>query len=388
MLVPESSAPQSDGRGHFLGDKREYWRILARDALSLVLTLGIYRFWVSSDVRRYLWSHSEVAGEQLDYTGDPLDLLRGFLVLVVVLGPLLAISPILAIAAGDLRMATIAQYAPVMFLSLASVLALYQARRYRVDNTVFRGLRFHQTGSAWLYALRATGWLMVNLLTLGLSYPWARSSQERYKMGHTFYGDVRGGFEGSGWQLFKRGIGLWAIALGPAYWLKELFASVAWAACALVLVYPLLHAMVLRWRISGMRFGTLSFESDFPIWPLYKAYLKFYGSLLLLAIVGTISVNSIIVAGRAANLLSEVSQKSLQQIAEDLMVIGLVIFYFVGATAAAFAYQATVRFETWHSIVDALIVRGLDQFERAKANPAFAAGHPGRIGAALNLGGY
>ena len=67
----------------FLGESRDYWRILSRDAVLLIVTLGLYRFWVANDIRRYLWSNTEIAGDELEYTGDPFELLVGFLVLVV-----------------------------------------------------------------------------------------------------------------------------------------------------------------------------------------------------------------------------------------------------------------------------------------------------------------
>ena len=68
--------------------------------------------------------------------------------------------------------------------------ASYRARRYRLTRTVLRGVRFNQTGSGLLYAIRATLWSIANITTLGLTYPWAVASLERYKMRHTFYGDV------------------------------------------------------------------------------------------------------------------------------------------------------------------------------------------------------
>ena len=175
----------------------------------------MYRFWVTTDMRRYLWSRTDLAGEQLDYTGDPIELLLGFLVLVVVLAPLVVIFAILGIASGEYGLVRIATFAPIVLLAPIAVLALYQARRYRVNHTVFRGLRFRQTGSAWVYVLLIAFWTVVGALTLGLAYPWARASLERYKMRHTYYGDLQASFEGSGWELFKRGFLLWLVVWGP-----------------------------------------------------------------------------------------------------------------------------------------------------------------------------
>jgi uncharacterized membrane protein YjgN (DUF898 family) len=397
------TAAPVEGRGQFFGDRREYRHILVRDGLLLIATAGVYRFWVSTDVRRYLWSRTELDGEQLDYTGDPLELLAGFLVLLVVLGPLLALFSVASLSTGNLVIATLAVYAPVVLLVPLSVLALYQARRYRTNHTIFRGLRFHQTGSAWIYALRMTLWLIVNFATFGLSYPWARASLERYKMRHTYYGDVQGGFVGSGWALFRRGFIPWLILCGPVVAMffmlgaeieglteqqvQELVSrfflrSGLWLLVAGIVIYPIFHAMVLRWRIAGMRFGTLTLSSRFATWGICKAYFKFFGLLGLItiaAVIGVLVVQRIIVP---------VWPVGSSAVIEFVGVIFLVIAYFAIATLAAFAYQATVRFDTWRLIVDALVLRGLDQLDRAKVHAGHAARHAGRIGAALNLGGF
>src|SRR5262249_32403014 len=125
------------GRGRFVGEGKAYRRLLRRDAFPLITTLGLYRFWVATDVRQYLWSRTEIAGEQLDYTGNPIELLVGFLVLLGILGPVLAVLSILSVS-SDLSVAIISAYLPLTLIAPLSVLALYQARRYRVNHTVFR----------------------------------------------------------------------------------------------------------------------------------------------------------------------------------------------------------------------------------------------------------
>ena len=47
----------------FLGQRRAYWRLLIRGALLLIVTLGIYRFWLTTDARRFLWANTEIDGD-------------------------------------------------------------------------------------------------------------------------------------------------------------------------------------------------------------------------------------------------------------------------------------------------------------------------------------
>ena len=75
------------GGVRFLGQRRSYWRLLIRGAVLLMVTLGIYRFWLATDIRRFLWSNTEIAGEALEYTGTALELLLGFLIAIAILIP-------------------------------------------------------------------------------------------------------------------------------------------------------------------------------------------------------------------------------------------------------------------------------------------------------------
>ena len=149
----------------------------------LLVTLGIYRFWLQTDVRRFLWNNTEIAGDNLEYIGTARELLLGFLIAIAFLVPLYAIFYLGAFAAG-----WIGQLAGVLALFVLAVLgqfAVYRARRYRLSRTVYRGIRFHQTGSAWRYAICAIFWWGMIGMTLGLAYPWAQASLERFKIRNT-----------------------------------------------------------------------------------------------------------------------------------------------------------------------------------------------------------
>src|SRR5262245_6968909 len=197
----------------FLGFERDYWRIWIRGSVLLAVTLGIYRFWLTTDTRQFLWSNTEVLGEPLEYTGTARELLIGFLIAVAILVPFYALLFLLALGIDQLR-----ELAGLIGFVLATLLghyAVYRARRYRLTRTVFRGVRFHQTGSAWGYAVRAVLWWTLVILTLGLAYPLAQSRLERFKMRNTWIGNLQGRFEGSATSLFLRGFLMWLVIIGP-----------------------------------------------------------------------------------------------------------------------------------------------------------------------------
>ena len=112
----------------FLGFDKDYWRLWIRGSALLALTLGIYRFWLTTDTRRFLWSNTEMLGEPLEYTGTARDLLIGFLIAVAILIPFYAFIFLLALTQG-----LIGQLAGVIGFALATVLghcAVFRARRY------------------------------------------------------------------------------------------------------------------------------------------------------------------------------------------------------------------------------------------------------------------
>src|SRR5262245_197730 len=188
----------------FRGDASVFWRLLIHGAVLLMFTLGIYRFWLTTDMRRFLWTNTELAGESFEYTGTAVELLLGFLIAIAILAPINVVFFLFTFSAGSIgQWAGLA--APGLLLLLAHY-AIYRARRYLLTRTIYRGVRFHQSGSAWHYSVCAAWWWSLTVISLGLAYPFAQASLERFKMRNTWFGNLPGRFEGSGGQLFLRGI--------------------------------------------------------------------------------------------------------------------------------------------------------------------------------------
>ena len=180
-----------------------------RGALLELVTLGFYRFWLATDMRRHLWSHTSVGGDAPEYTGTAKELLIGFLVALAILAPVYLAYFFIGIEA-ELYQA-FASVPLVLFFYLFYQFAMYRARRYRLSRTIWRGVRFWMKGSGWSYAWRAGLWMLLVIVTLGLALPWCQAALERYKMRNSFYGDLAGRFEGTGGGLFKQVWWLWLV---------------------------------------------------------------------------------------------------------------------------------------------------------------------------------
>src|SRR3954464_2247122 len=187
---PETAPLPPPTGGRFSGNERAFWRLVVRGAVLLLVTLGIYRFWLATDVRRFLWSNTEVGGDGLEYIGTARELLLGFLIAIALLVPINIVFFLAAFARGIVGQ--LAGLLALVALGLLGQFAVYRARRYRLTRRIYRGIRFHQTGSAWRYAICAIFWWGMIALTLGLAYPFAQASLERFKIRHTWYGTLQG----------------------------------------------------------------------------------------------------------------------------------------------------------------------------------------------------
>lgn len=403
----------------FVGEPRAYWRLLVRGAVLLALTLGIYRFWFATDLRRFLWSNTEIAGNTLEYSGTALELVIGFLIAIALLVPVYVGFFVLALNFGPAGQFVSVLGFPV--LAFLGHFAVYRARRYRLTRTIYRGLRCHQTGSAWRYAVCALFWWTLILLTFGLAYPFAQARLERYKMRHTYYGDLGGRFEGSGLRLFLRGLPMWLMVVGPLLVVVAVAASIDWGAViaagrqaesavdfaarlegassffalvviaiaavgaslvAAALLFPVFQAMVLRWWISGIRFGGLSLRSRLRTGQVYAAYLRFlwYGLLLLLAL-AALAVVTFLGFGLVSGATG---QSELTEIMGAAAAVGLYVAAMLGFSTL---YQGTVKLALWRCGMESAEIEGAAVLAHVRAAGTSSSAVGEGLADALNVGG-
>jgi uncharacterized membrane protein YjgN (DUF898 family) len=269
-VVPQFPPPLPPAPPTFSGNRREFFRLVARGAALELVTVGFYRFWLITDVRRHLWSNTLIDGDGAEYTGRGRELLLGFLFALAILAPFWLAYFLVGIEAERYR--AFASTPLVLALYVFGQFAIYRARRYRLTRTVWRGVRFWMDGSGVAYAMRAMGWGVLMVLTLGLILPWREAALERYKMQHSHYGDLQGRFEGKGWEFFRQIWWLWP----AAPFLIMLFPVIPF-------VYAEFKVIEWRWWISGIRFGDVRLESTLRARALHGLYWKAIGWFVLLA---------------------------------------------------------------------------------------------------------
>ncbi len=220
---PLPSRPRAVG---FVGRRRPLFWLALRTGIVTVLTLGIYRFWMKTRLRRWYWSAVQPGGTPLEYVGQPLEKLLGFCIAVVFLAFYIGLVNLgLAFASFALLGGNAAAYA----LSFAGIVPLifyarYRARRYVLARTRWRGIRFGLDPGAWGYAARALGHWIAVIATAGILWPRLVFGLEKYRTDRTFWGDARL-HQGGDWTMLMPAFA--HLLLGTAFSLLAMALAVA-----------------------------------------------------------------------------------------------------------------------------------------------------------------
>ena len=201
-----------------VGRARELWPVVLVNAVLNLLTLSFYRFWAKTKVRRFLWHNTTLNGEPFEYTGTGKELFIGFLIVFfAVIVPLIIAQNVLSALAASLHPALVVALSLSFYVVILLLigLAIYRARRYRLTRTFWRGIRGNMAGDPKVYAASYLGLIALNIVTLGLSYPFGRMRLFGRLMRETTFGDRQFSFEGAVWPLYQRYLLLWVpILLG------------------------------------------------------------------------------------------------------------------------------------------------------------------------------
>jgi len=181
-----STVAQFTGRAGELAD------LSIRTTMLTILTLGIYRFWMKTNLRRYYWASIRADGEPLEYTGKGSELFLGFLLAMVILTVYLAVVTIGLAYAGMAiferpEMASLTAVAIVPLIPIA----IYRARRYLLSRTRWRGIRFGVEAGSWGYAARYFLSGVLTLLSLGLLYTLMQFQLAKFAANRTWFGNLR-----------------------------------------------------------------------------------------------------------------------------------------------------------------------------------------------------
>ena len=195
-----ASPPLPRAEFEFTGSGGEYFRIWIVNLALTVVTLGIYSAWAKVRRLQYFYRNTRVADASFDYHGNPVAILKGRIVAVVLLFAYnfaLEFRPVLALIVAI----------PV---ALALPWILRQSLRFRLHYSSWRGLRFSFRGDL-AGAYRAfMKWPILTQLSLYLLGPMWHQRLKHYQHGNSFFGDTRFAIAASVGAFYR----IYAVAAG------------------------------------------------------------------------------------------------------------------------------------------------------------------------------
>jgi uncharacterized membrane protein YjgN (DUF898 family) len=177
----------------FTGRGGEYFRIWIVNLCLTLVTLGIYSAWAKVRRLQYFYRHTAVAGASLDYHGNPIAILKGRILAIILFGSysaMINVNPIAGLAIFAVIMAIM----PWL---------LVRSFRFQLHNTSYRGLRlsFHgKTGDAYVNFLLLP---LASYMSLGFLWPLAHQQITRYVRSSSAYGNGRFAFHGKAGAFYK-----------------------------------------------------------------------------------------------------------------------------------------------------------------------------------------
>jgi len=289
----------------YAGKRAPLLKLALWSSVLTVLTLGFYRFWMKTRLRRYYWSAIRPGGQPLEYVGVPLEKLLGFLIAVVFLSFYIGIvNLVLMFLSFSLMNSNVWAYV-LSFIGILPILfyARYRARRYILARTRWRGVRFGLEQGAWGYSWRALMYWALTLLSAGLLWPLMTFRLEKYRTDRTFFGSER--FEQGGrWQMlygsylpFLLGVIVLAVGVGLVLRGTEGVGAIAFVIGSLIASYGFAHYRVHAFRIM-MNHKTVSgvgFHSRPRPWRVFWIYSAGYGLIGVVLSVITMLIGMIVI---------------------------------------------------------------------------------------------
>lgn len=365
-----------------------------------VLTLGIYRFWMKTRLRRWYWSGTRIGGHPLEYVGDPFEKLLGFLIAVVILAFYIGVvNLLLMFASFSLFQDNVAAY----FASFAGVVpiwffAQYRARRYVLARSRWRGLRFGLEPGAWGYALRALWYWGLTIVSAGLLWPLMTYRLEQYRTDRTFFGDTRlrqGGrwtmLYGSMRWLFVAGIAgaAAAVALASESWPAGISLALLAGVLALFgLVYYRVDSLRRLTATKSLGEARLSLEAR----PMRVLLILFFGYLLAGIVVSMPAgvLGFMILAVQAAETLGDLGLQDVPFTTEGLnrwVMVGIsVLLYFAIFLLWSALTHALVTMPVWRHYADGLTLHRPETLDAVRQRPRDAHTEAEGFAEALDVG--
>ncbi len=206
----------------FTGKAGEYFKIWIVNIVLTILTLGVYSAWAKVRNKRYFYGNTHLDGSSFEYTANPVSILKGRLIAFAVIG----------VYAAAVRFYPVTE--PIFWLIFVTALPVLvvKALMFNARNSVFRNIRFDFRGRYGDAFTVLVGFMLLNIVTLGLAIPYYVYREKHFVVANSGFGVSRFGFDATAKSFY-------------GVYLKAFGLLIPWA----------------RIRIMRYRFENLSVES-------------------------------------------------------------------------------------------------------------------------------
>jgi|GEM_PF-571995 len=203
-VANENTDEAAEGRFHFSGNGSGLFKIFIKNLLFTIATLGIYKFWATTNVRKYVWDHVSYKGDAFQYHGTGKELFRGYLRLI-------GLFLLVGLAVGAMTVMEVADEVTIDLISsilnfiilLLIPLFMVGFKRYLLSRSSWRNVRFSFKGKRMeATGLYIKGWLF-SIVTLGFYWPFFLIQKEKFWRENTCFGDKKIEFDGKAKEIIK-----------------------------------------------------------------------------------------------------------------------------------------------------------------------------------------
>lgn len=177
--MEEQNTEQTQLPFEFHGRSGEYFGIWIVNLLLTIVTLGLYTPWAKVRTKRYFYGKTILNNANFTYLADPMAILKGWLIAVVVL-------IIYSAATNFFPLLEIPFF--ILFIAVLPLL-IVRSMAFRARNSAWQNIRFDFKGrygeAAKIYILWG---FFGTILSLGLLMPYAQYRQNRFLIENSGYG--------------------------------------------------------------------------------------------------------------------------------------------------------------------------------------------------------
>jgi uncharacterized membrane protein YjgN (DUF898 family) len=163
----------------FYGKAGEFFAIWIVNLLLTFVTLGIYSAWAKVRTYRYFYSNTEVDDHRFSYLAEPLQILKGRIIGVILFGVYFLASSLSPILASVI----------MLILVIATPFLICASIRFKMRMTAYRNIRFNFTGRYGGAFVTFILLPIAALFTLYLAMPWVLKKMDEFLLTHTTFGN-------------------------------------------------------------------------------------------------------------------------------------------------------------------------------------------------------